>query len=179
MRDSGGMLHFLRDRLAGRRARHTGNLVPVGMPAPLPILPQPRHVTLSDGHKIAAAAAIQHLGDFAPALRMMDGGLTLSGGEPLLQPAFAYSMFAAAKGMGLHTALDTSGLLGSNADDGFLEQVDLVLLDIKSWDPDTSRTVTSRDVAPTLASPNGWRRWASRSGFVSCWCRGSRTLPPT
>jgi pyruvate formate lyase activating enzyme len=105
---------------------------------------------LRDGHKIAAAAAIRRLGDFAPALRMMDGGLTLSGGEPLLQPAFAYRIFTAAKGMGLHTALDTSGLLGSNADDDFLKQVDLVLLDIKSWDPDTYRTVTSRDVAPTL-----------------------------
>jgi len=105
---------------------------------------------LRDGHKISAAAVIQRLGDFAPALRMMDGGLTLSGGEPLLQAAFAYRIFAGAKGMGLHTALDTSGLLGSNADDDFLKQVDLVLLDIKSWDPDTYRAVTSRNVAPTL-----------------------------
>ena len=105
---------------------------------------------LRDGRKVAAAAVIKRLGDFAPALRMMDGGLTLSGGEPLLQAAFSYRLFAAAKEMGLHTALDTSGLLGSHADDDFLKQVDLVLLDIKSWDPETYRTVTSRDVAPTL-----------------------------
>ena len=105
---------------------------------------------LRDGTKVSAAHAIRRLGDFAPALRMMGGGLTLSGGEPLVQVAFAHRLFVAAKGMGLHTALDTSGLLGSRADDEFLKSVDLVLLDIKSWDPETYRKVTSRDLAPTL-----------------------------
>lgn len=105
---------------------------------------------LRDGTKISAAHAIKRLGDFAPALRMMGGGLTLSGGEPLVQPAFARRLFTAAKALGLHTALDTSGLLGRRADDEFLEAVDLVLLDIKSWDPDTYRRVTTRDVTPTL-----------------------------
>ena len=41
--------------------------------------------------------------------------------------------------MGLHTALDTSGFLGDRADDDYLANVDLVLLDIKSGDPDTYR----------------------------------------
>ena len=41
--------------------------------------------------------------------------------------------------LGLHTALDTSGFLGHRADDAYLESVDLVLLDIKSGDPDTSQ----------------------------------------
>jgi pyruvate formate lyase activating enzyme len=81
---------------------------------------------------------------------MMGGGLTLSGGEPLVQVDFAHRLFVAAKGMGLHTALDTSGLLGARADDDFLKSVDLVLLDIKSWDPATYRAVTGREVAPTL-----------------------------
>ena len=93
---------------------------------------------------------IDRIAAFAPALRTMGGGITLSGGEPLLQAAFSYRLFAASKKMGLHTALDTSGLLGSNADDDYLKAVDLVLLDIKSWDPETYRKVTSRDVAPTL-----------------------------
>jgi pyruvate formate lyase activating enzyme len=67
-----------------------------------------------------------------------------------VQPAFSRRIFAAAKSFGLHTALDTSGFLGDSATDEYLESVDLVLLDIKSWDPETYRRVTSQDIAPTL-----------------------------
>lgn len=105
---------------------------------------------LRDGTKVSASVAIKRLGDFAPSLRMMGGGLTLSGGEPLVQAAFTQRLLVAAKRMGLHTALDTSGLLGARADDDFLEAVDLVLLDIKSGDAETYRKVTARDLAPTL-----------------------------
>jgi pyruvate formate lyase activating enzyme len=80
----------------------------------------------------------------------LKGGLTLSGGEPLVQPAFSRRIFAAAREFGLHTALDTSGFLGDRATDEYLQSVDLVLLDIKSWDPETYRRVTKQDVAPTL-----------------------------
>jgi pyruvate formate lyase activating enzyme len=105
---------------------------------------------LKDGTKIELAHAVRRLGDFAPALRAMGGGLTISGGEPLVQVGFTSGLFAAAKRMGLHTALDTSGYLGSRADDDYLANVDLVLLDIKSGDPDTYRTVTGVDLEPTL-----------------------------
>lgn len=106
---------------------------------------------LKDGTKVELAKAVSRLGDFAPMLRAMGGGFTISGGEPLLQAGFTRGMFAAAKRFGLHTALDTSGLLGSRADDDYLSDVDLVLLDIKSGDPETYRKVTSRDLAPTLS----------------------------
>jgi pyruvate formate lyase activating enzyme len=79
------------------------------------------------------------------------GGLTVSGGEPLLQPAFTRAILAGAKELGLHTALDTSGYLGARADDELLDATDLVLLDIKSFDPATARRVTGRGIAPTLA----------------------------
>ena len=105
---------------------------------------------LKDGTRVELAQAVRRLSDFAPMLRAMGGGLTISGGEPLVQPGFTGGMFAAAKRMGLHTALDTSGLLGSRADEDYLANVDLVLLDIKSGDPDTYRKITSRDLAPTL-----------------------------
>ena len=49
------------------------------------------------------------------------------------------------------TALDTSGLLGIRADTALLEVTDLVLLDIKSFDPATYRHVTNKEVEPTLA----------------------------
>jgi pyruvate formate lyase activating enzyme len=105
---------------------------------------------LKDGTRVELAQAVRRLGDFAPMLRAMGGGLTISGGEPLVQPGFTAGMFAAAKRMGLHTALDTSGFLGARADDAYLRNVDLVLLDIKSSDPETYRKVTGRELAPTL-----------------------------
>jgi pyruvate formate lyase activating enzyme len=100
--------------------------------------------------RIPLERVVSRLGDFAPALRAMKGGLTISGGEPLVQPAFSERIFRAAKSLGLHTALDTSGFLGARASDAYLQNVDLVLLDIKSWDPETYRRVTKQDVAPTL-----------------------------
>ena len=80
----------------------------------------------------------------------MGGGLTISGGEPLVQMHFTKRLFASAKRMGIHTALDTSGFLGARADDEYLRQVDLVLLDIKSWDPATYRRATGQVVRPTV-----------------------------
>jgi pyruvate formate lyase activating enzyme len=105
---------------------------------------------LKDGTYISAEQVIKRLGDFAPALRSMGGGLTISGGEVMVQLAFSRRILAAAKAMGLHTAIETSGFLGARADDKYLSVLDLVLLDIKSGDPDTYKKATSRDLAPTL-----------------------------
>jgi pyruvate formate lyase activating enzyme len=105
---------------------------------------------LKDGTYVAADQVLSRLSNFAPALRAMDGGLTISGGEPMVQMAFARRILAGAKQMGLHTAIQTSGFLGARADDAFLSVVDLVLLDIKSFDPDIYRTATERELAPTL-----------------------------
>jgi len=68
----------------------------------------------------------------------------------MVQLAFTRRILAGAKQMGLHTAIETSGFLGDRADDSFLSVLDLVLLDVKSGDPDTYRRVTGRDLAPTL-----------------------------
>lgn len=78
------------------------------------------------------------------------GGLTISGGEPLFQMEFTRHLLRAAKERGIHTAIDTSGFLGDRVDDELLDDVDLVLLDVKSGDPDTYQQVTGRDLAPTL-----------------------------
>jgi pyruvate formate lyase activating enzyme len=105
---------------------------------------------LKDGTHISAEHVLHRLSAFAPALRAMDGGLTISGGEPMVQLAFTRRILAGAKQMGLHTAIETSGFLGDRADDRFLSALDLVLLDIKSSDPETYRTATGRELAPTL-----------------------------
>ena len=46
---------------------------------------------------------------YAGGLKAMQGGFTLSGGEPLMQDRFAARLFAAVKDMGVHTAIETNG----------------------------------------------------------------------
>jgi len=105
---------------------------------------------LKDGTYISAQQVLDRLAGFAPALRALDGGLTISGGEPLVQFAFTKRILAGAKSLGLHTAIETSGYLGDRVDETCLSALDLVLLDIKSSNPDTYRAVTGRDLNPTL-----------------------------
>jgi pyruvate formate lyase activating enzyme len=105
---------------------------------------------LKDGTYISAQEINQRLAKFANALRALDGGLTISGGEPMVQLAFTRRILAGAKQLGLHTAIETSGFLGDRADERYLSALDLVLLDIKSSNPETYRAVTGRDLAPTL-----------------------------
>jgi pyruvate formate lyase activating enzyme len=105
---------------------------------------------LKDGIRVSVQQVLDRLKAFAPALRSLDGGLTISGGEPMVQMEFTRRIFAGAKEMGLHTAIETSGYLGDRVDDRYLSALDLVLLDIKSSDPATYKSVTGRDLAPTL-----------------------------
>jgi pyruvate formate lyase activating enzyme len=115
---------------------------------------------LKDGTYVSVDHVLRRLGDFAPAIRSLGGGLTISGGEPMVQLAFTRRIFAGARQMGLHTAIQTSGFLGDRADESYLSGLDLVLLDIKSSDPATYRRVTGRDLAPTL-------RFAERLASIS------------
>ena len=105
---------------------------------------------LKDGTYVSSRQVLDRLSGFAPALRSLDGGLTISGGEPMVQMAFTGEILAGAKALGLHTAIETSGYLGDRVDDKFLSNLDLVLLDIKSSNPETYKKVTGRDLAPTL-----------------------------
>jgi pyruvate formate lyase activating enzyme len=105
---------------------------------------------LKDGSYVSVEHVLRRIGDFAPIISSLGGGLTISGGEPMVQLAFTKKIFAGAKEMGLHTAIQTSGFLSDRADQRYLSVIDHVLLDIKSSDPDTYRRVTGRDLAPTL-----------------------------
>ena len=106
--------------------------------------------TMTNGIPVTLARAVEELRKYRYGLKTMSGGFTLSGGEPLLQDRFAIKLFAAAKGMGVHTALDTNGALGARLADADLEQIDLVILDIKTWDPERHRHLTGMENAPTL-----------------------------
>lgn len=83
-------------------------------------------------------------------LNKMGGGVTLSGGEPTCQPGFVKAVFEGCQLLGIHTALDTSGYLGTKVDDELLSYTDLVLLDIKSFDPKTYKMLTQVELQPTL-----------------------------
>ena len=108
-----------------------------GLPAALRVLPQPGHLVRPDraaderrrgarpGRPVPAVHRCRRRRPYR--LRR----------EPLLQAAFTRAILADAKELGLHTALDTSGYLGTRADDELLDATDLVLLDIKSFDPAT------------------------------------------
>jgi pyruvate formate lyase activating enzyme len=103
-----------------------------------------------NGAPVTLERAVEVLGRYRHGLKVMSGGFTLSGGEPLVQDRFAARLFAAAREMGVHTALDTNGYLGDRLADDELEAIDLVLLDIKAWNRERHLRLTGRDVSPTL-----------------------------
>ena len=115
--------------------------------------------TMTNGIPVTVARAADELRKYRHGLKIMSGGLTISGGEPLMQHRFVAKLFAAAKAMGVHTALDTNGYYGDRLADPELEDIDLVLLDIKAWDPERHRRLTEADIDPTLAFA---RRLAAR-----------------
>ena len=73
------------------------------------------------------------------------GGVTLSGGDPVMQPTFARNLLAACKGQGLHTCIETCGLATWTTMRGLLDYTDLVLFDLKSLDPAKHRRATGKD----------------------------------
>jgi pyruvate formate lyase activating enzyme len=105
---------------------------------------------MMNGIPVTLERATEELRRYRQGLKMRAGGFTLSGGEPLLQDRFAVRLFSAAKEMGIHTALDTNGHLGERLSDEELEKIDLVLLDIKTWDPTRHKQLTGKEVASTL-----------------------------
>lgn len=105
---------------------------------------------MMNGMPVAIDRAIEELGKYRHGLKAMGGGLTLSGGEPLMQDRFAVRLFTAAKSMGIHTAIETNGYLGERLTDHELAQIDLVMLGVKTWTSKRHRELTGKDIGPTL-----------------------------
>lgn len=72
-----------------------------------------------------------------------DGGVTFSGGEPLLQPDFLLECLKLCKEENINTALDTAGV-GFGSYDEILSLVDLVILDIKAVDEEDYKKITGQ-----------------------------------
>jgi pyruvate formate lyase activating enzyme len=104
-----------------------------------------------NGHPVTVARAMRQISKYAQVLTISKGGITLSGGEPMVQHEFMMHIFRRCKHLGLHTCIDTCGRLGDRLTDGDLMDIDLNLLDIKSGDPAIYERVTGHPLAPTVA----------------------------
>jgi pyruvate formate lyase activating enzyme len=107
--------------------------------------------TMRNGYPVTVARATEELRKYRHGLQVMSGGLTVSGGEPLMQHRFVMKLVAAAKAMGVHTAIETNGFYGDRLSDAEIGTVDLVMLGIKAWDQQRHEELTGRDIGPTLA----------------------------
>jgi pyruvate formate lyase activating enzyme len=114
---------------------------------------------VTNGIPVTVTRAIEELKKYRHGLSVMKGGFTLSGGEPLMQHRFAAKLIAGAKGLGIHTTIETNGYYGDKLSDAELDTIDLVMLGIKSWTPERHKDLTGMDIEPTLAFA---RRLAAR-----------------
>ncbi len=103
--------------------------------------------TRSGGTPISVSQVLDEYESYRPFLK--DGGLTLSGGEPLVQIDFVIELFREAKKRKIHTALDSSGITFDRKNEDLfdkfkelIEYTDLFLLDIKQIDPEGHKLLT-------------------------------------
>lgn len=87
-----------------------------------------------------------------PYYKRSGGGLTLSGGESLLQPEFAVALLKAAKDAGLNTAIETTAIADKEVIEKFLPVTDLFLMDIKHFDSEKHKAFTTKPNEKILAN---------------------------
>ena len=126
--------------------------------------------TMRNGMPVAVTRAVGGAAQVRARPEGHAGGFTLSGGEPLMQDRFAAKLFAAAKAMGIHTAIETNGYLGDRLSDAELASIDLVLLDIKAWGTEQHKALTGATSTRHSPSRAASRSSSSRCGCASCWC---------
>ena len=103
-----------------------------------------------DGKEVTVDELIIDIQKYNSYMNFSGGGLTVTGGEPLMQPEFITEIFRRCQELEIHTALDTSGYVNLATAKPVLNYVDLVLLDIKSFDKQLYRQVTQVSLEPTL-----------------------------
>ncbi len=104
-----------------------------------------------DGKLISVGELIDNMESYK---NYLSGGLTISGGEPMMQKEFSIALLQEAKNIGLHTALDTSGAFALEHSKAIVDVADLLLLDIKAATPERYLQITGRDFAYTNAFAN-------------------------
>lgn len=129
---------------------------------------------IENGNKVTVDELVDEVRKYTSYMNASGGGVTVSGGEPLYQPHFVAELLKRCRSLGIHTTLDTSGYCDLQIAKPVIEQADLVLLDIKSFDPEIYRKVTSVSLEPTLAIANylntigkpTWIRFVMVSGLT-------------
>jgi pyruvate formate lyase activating enzyme len=106
--------------------------------------------TMTNGIPVTIAQATGELQKYRHGLKVMGGGFTLSGGEPLMQHRFAVKLVAAATAMGIHTCVETNGFFGDRLSDAEIDSIDLVMLGMKA-SPERHRALTGMDFTETRA----------------------------
>ena len=94
----------------------------------------PTNALLAVGHEVSVEQILETVARDDAFYRASGGGITLSGGEPLAQPAFAFELLAASRQRGWHTVVDTAGDVEWAAVEEILQYTDLLLYDIKHVD---------------------------------------------
>ena len=72
---------------------------------------------MTNGIPVTIATATEELKKYRVGLKIMSGGLTVSGGEPLMQHRFVVKLLEAAKAMGIHSTIETNGYYGDRLTD--------------------------------------------------------------
>lgn len=102
------------------------------------------------GQNISAEELVEEAKKYKAFFFSSGGGITLSGGEPLLQPEFAAEIFRLAHKAEIHTTLDTSGCISLEKCKDVLSETDLVLLDFKAFDSELYKKITGGNFSHTL-----------------------------
>ena len=97
------------------------------------------------GREMAVDEVVAEVVKDEPYYRHSGGGVTFSGGDPVLQTEFLRQLLIACRERGLHTAVDTAGHYPWARLESLLPHVDLVMYDLKAMDPDVHRRVIGND----------------------------------
>jgi pyruvate formate lyase activating enzyme len=103
---------------------------------------------VTNGTPVRLSRAVEVVSQYRTSLRTMKGGLTISGGEPLLQYRFVSKLFPAIHKLGIHTTLETNGYFGERLSDEDLTSIDLVMLGLKAIEPNLHKRLTGMEIKP-------------------------------
>jgi pyruvate formate lyase activating enzyme len=100
---------------------------------------------LTNGMPVTLTRAVEVVSQYRHSLRTMKGGLTVSGGDPLMQHCFVLKLCAAVQKLGVHTTVETNGYFGDRLKDEDFELIDLVMLGLKAITPELHQRLTGKD----------------------------------
>jgi pyruvate formate lyase activating enzyme len=101
---------------------------------------------MGDGRPMSVDDVMEKISHYRSFMASSGGGVTITGGEPLMQPEFVREIFRRCRELKIHTTLDTSGYTSPERADGVLDFTDLVLMDLKCLDKQLHRDYTGGDL---------------------------------